>query len=314
MKILLTGAAGFIGSHLVDAFLADGHEVVAIDNFSSGKRENLNPQATFVELDITHKTAVKSVFADHGPFDLISHHAAQKSVTQSVREPVSDAEINILGSLNLLEAATAAKVPRVIFASTGGVMFDEHTNWPANEDTIPTPPPPYGIAKLSVEQYLRFYRLKGLTTQILRYSNVYGPRQDPAGEAGVVAIMSQRIINGQPVVIYGDGEQTRDFMFIDDLVEANRRAIATPRSGLWHIGTGKETSVNTIARYLQQHAAQAGLTPAPIDYQPARNGEGRRSVLDCQRAASELHWAATTTIDNGLARTFDWFLAHSREQ
>lgn len=307
MNILVTGGAGFIGSHLVDAYIADGHTVTVFDNLSSGKREHLNSAAVFVEGDITDRAAVAALFDTHGPFDLINHHAAQKSVTRSVAEPAMDAEINILGSLYLLEAAVASQSHHIIFPSTGGVIYGAEVPLPAREEVQVKPISPYGIAKYAVEHYLRYYQASGLTTQVLRYGNVYGPRQDPYGEAGVVAIFSQRIAQDQPMIVYGDGTQIRDFVYIDDIVAANRQAAASDRSGVWNIGTGQETSVQMIADTLRDIAQDSGFSVAPVEYQPARAGELQRSSIDVTKAATELNWQATTSLTEGLKQTFQSF-------
>ncbi|PIS07234.1 UDP-glucose 4-epimerase [Candidatus Berkelbacteria bacterium CG10_big_fil_rev_8_21_14_0_10_43_14] len=303
-KILVTGGAGFIGSHVVDALVERGHGVVVIDDLSSGTTQNINKQSTFVEGDITNARVVEKLFATCGPFDAIIHLAAQKSVTASVREPKHDANINIMGSLTLCEAAQKYGVKRIIFSSTGGALYGDGVALPTPEDARIEPLSPYGIAKLSIENYLRFYRETGMTTQILRYANVYGPRQDPHGEAGVVAIFCQKCIAGTDLTIFGDGTQTRDFIYVGDVVDANIAALKSASSGTWNIGTGKETSVNDLA---------CGLIDTPkkssskIIYAPARMGELKRSCLAITKAKKELMWDAQVSLADGLKNTYDSF-------
>lgn len=303
-SILVTGGAGFIGSHLVDALVGVGHQVVIIDDLSSGSKNNINKNATFIEGDITDAHVVEKLFTTHGPFDTIFHLAAQKSVTASVRDPKHDANSNIIGSLTLLEAARANGTKRIIFSSTGGALYGDGVVLPTPEDARIEPLSPYGIAKYSIENYLRFYQSLGLQTQILRYSNVYGPRQDPHGEAGVVAIFCQKIIAGDDMTIFGDGTQTRDFIYVDDVVAANCAALASETSGTWNIGTGKETSVNDIAHGLIKNNASS---TSKITYAPPRLGELKRSCLDVKKARKELKWEPRVTLADGLRNTYNSF-------
>jgi UDP-glucose 4-epimerase len=311
MKILVTGGAGFIGSHIVDAYCEQGHEVVVFDDLSSGHQSYVNSQATLVEGSVTDTSAVKALFTDHGPFTVVNHLAAQKSVTDSVKHPVNDAAINVMGSLNIFQAAYESGVKRFIFSSTGGAIYGESAPIPSAETELALPVSPYGIAKHAVEHYLRFYQSLGVTTQVLRYSNVYGPRQDPHGEAGVVAIFCQNILNGKPLTIFGDGEQCRDFVYIDDVVQANLLVLESDVSGLWNIGTATEHSVNEIAHHLNQVAQSRGLVPVSIVYDPPRQGEMRRSAIAVNKAASELAWSPKTTFEAGLSATFEQFAALS---
>lgn len=303
MKILLTGGAGFIGSHIVDALIEQKHTVVVVDDLSSGKKEFVNNIASFVEADVTDFYRLENVFKKYGPFDIINHHAAQKSVSQSVKDPVFDAKINIIGTLNLLELATKNKVKKFIFASTGGAIYGDEVALPTPESALAEPSSPYGIAKLSAEHYLNYYQSQGMTTQILRYSNVYGPRQDPFGEAGVVAIFCQQIANHKSPTITGDGQQTRDFVYVGDIVEANVALINYNRSGTWNVGSGVETSINQIADSLVK-IAKASLSPQHI---AARPGEQKRSCLDASKIKNQLNWQAKTILQRGLEQTFQSF-------
>lgn len=302
MKILVTGGAGFIGSHLVDAFVADGHEVVVVDNLYSGKRENVNPRARLVECDI-RSPEVEEVIRRERP-DVIDHHAAQMDVRLSVASPVFDAEVNLIGTLRLLEAGRATGVRKFLFASSGGVVYGDLEDLPAHESSPTVPVSPYGVTKRSGEHYLEYYRIHyGLPYVALRYANVYGPRQNPHGEAGVVAIFSDRILKGEAPRINGDGRQTRDYVFVADVVAINRRALAGSYVGPVNVGTGRETDVVQLTDSLLAHAK----SPLRAEHGPAKPGEQRRSVLDCSLAARELGWAPEVGIDEGLGQTFDWF-------
>lgn len=304
LKIIVTGGAGFIGSHLVDALLANGHKVIVVDNLSSGKRDFINLKAIFVKGDVVEPDVVDKIANEHHPVAAIFHLAAQKSVTESVKDPIYDAEVNIIGGLRVFEAAKKYKIKKIVFSSTGGALYGDEVGLPTAEDAKIAPQSPYGIAKYSLENYLRFYQSSGITTQILRYSNVYGPRQDPLGEAGVVAIFCERLLKSQDVVIFGDGKQTRDFVFVSDVVEANTRSLNIQKAGVWNIGTGKETSVNQIAGVL---LATAKGTKSKIIRQPARAGELKRSCLDNSRAKKELGWAPKVSLGLGLEKTFQYY-------
>jgi UDP-glucose 4-epimerase len=309
-KVLVTGGAGFIGSHVADRFLAEGYDVTILDNLSSGRRENIPSAATFVLGDITSPDAATLV--REGKFDVMCHLAAQIDVRRSVEDPVFDATRNILGTLNLMEAVRASgHATRVIFSSTGGALYGEFDPPPSAETFSKDPEAPYGIAKLSVEYYLAYYgRVHGIQTVALRYGNVYGPRQDPHGEAGVVAIFCNRILDGKTLTVFGNGEQTRDYVYAGDVAAANFAAasIELPATGrvdarAFNIGTGIETSVNTIANTLLN---AAGASTA-IDYAPPRAGELMRSCLDTAKAQRVLGWKPTVTLQDGLARTFEFF-------
>lgn len=306
MRVLVTGGAGFIGSHVAEACLAAGHEVLVIDDLSSGKRENLAVGVSFEQCDIRAARAA-AVVESFRPQVLV-HHAAQMSVTRSVAEPAFDAEVNVLGLINLVEAGRRVGLEKVIFASSGGTVYGEVYTYPISE-TAPTHPVcPYGVSKLSGEHYLFYYRrVFGLPYVALRYANVYGPRQDPHGEAGVIAIFSKRLLAGQDVTIFGDGQQTRDYVFVRDVVRANLAAIASDHCGGVNIGTGVETNVNDLYAIMKQHAGGAGkaVHAAP------RDGELRRSVLSVGLAERVLGWRPQAQLSDGLAETVDFFRSRS---
>jgi UDP-glucose 4-epimerase len=302
MKVLVTGGAGFIGSHVTDRLIESGVEVVVLDNLSSGKRESVNARARLYEADICGE-GIRAFF-EQERFDCVDHHAAQMNVRRSVDDPVFDARVNILGSLNLLQAAVATGVKKFVFASTGGAIYGEQLTFPADETHQTCPMSPYGVAKLAVEKYLAFYEeVYGLPSTTLRYANVYGPRQDPHGEAGVVAIFSQRLLAQAPAIINGDGEQTRDFIYVDDVVRANVLAVTTDLRGMYNVGSGVETSVTLLYAYLAKHA---GSSLAP-HHGPPKLGEQRRSVLDCRKLQAAANWTPTVVLDEGLRRTVAYF-------
>ncbi len=304
MRILVTGGAGFIGSHTVDALIAaGGHQVSILDDLSAGKRGQVNPQASFTQADLRDAAVVKGVIARERP-EVVVHLAAQMDVRRSVADPPFDAQVNLVGFLNLMEAAREQGLKRVIFASTGGAIYGEQEVFPCNEDHPRRPVSPYGVAKFATEASLFFYKVQyGIDYVALRYANVYGPRQDPHGEAGVVAIFCGRILEGQPCTIYGDGGQTRDYVYVGDVVRANLAAIQSPVSGAFNIGTGVETDVNQLYQAL---ADAAGSKTAP-KHGPARAGEQRRSVITAARAARELAWTPQMMLGDGLARTYSFF-------
>ena len=327
MRILVTGGAGFIGSHVTDAYVRAGHDVWVMDDLSRGKRENVNPKARFVRMDL-RSPAIKDLLAE-GTFDCVNHHAAQIDVRVSVADPMRDAMVNVVGTLNLLEAIRATGVPRIIFASTGGAIYGTQQQFPATEQHPTNPLSPYGVAKLAAEHYLEYYRqVQGLRYIVLRYANVYGPRQDPEGEAGVVAIFCGRALRGQGLSIYGDGEQTRDYVYVEDVAQAHVLALGyfeslesaqsitssefrlnssipmTPK-GIFNIGTGIETSVNGLAALV----LEAGDANCPIAHHPARPGEQLRSVIDPALAKQALGWTPKTAMSAGLHATLAWFRA-----
>ena len=302
MKILITGGAGFIGSNIADRYLELGHEVVIVDNLVTGQRENVPPQATFYEMDIVDQ-ALKQVFEKERP-DVVSHQAAQMDVRKSVTNPIYDATVNVLGSLNVLQNCVTYKVQKFIFASTGGAIYGEQDYFPADEEHPLRPLSPYGITKLTTEKYLYFYQhTYGLTYTVLRYANVYGPRQNPHGEAGVVAIFTTRMLKGEQPVINGDGRQTRDYVFVGDVVRANELALIAGDNQIYNVGTGKETDVNTLFQLLRNIVGR----DIPEVHGEAKPGEQRRSVLDYSRIQNQLGWEPKVTLEEGLRLTVDFF-------
>lgn len=302
MKVLVTGGAGFIGSHLVDRLIQEGHEVVVVDNLLTGKRRNLNKEARFYKLDI-QSSRLERVFSRERPL-LVMHLAAQVDLRRSVEDPIFDAQVNILGTLNLLEQAVKYGTRKVIFSSSGGAIYGEQDVFPAPESHPIRPLSPYGISKLNGEQYLAYYqRVSGIQHVILRYSNVYGPRQDPDGEAGVVAIVTGKMLAGEQPIINGNGRQTRDFVFVDDVVEANLAVMGKEVQGIYNVGTAEETSVNDLFRLLVE------LTNANCKelHGPAKKGEQARSVVDISRLRQELGWEPKVPLREGLKRTVEFF-------
>lgn len=311
MKILVTGGAGFIGSNVVDRYIADGHDVVIVDNLSTGKKANLNFKARFYQVGI-EEADLEGVFKKEKP-DIVNHHAAQIDVRKSVAEPAFDANVNIIGSLNLFEQCVKSKVKKVIFASSGGAGYGEQIRFPADEEHPFQPLSPYGITKVSVELYLYFYAITyGLDYTILRYSNVYGPRQDPLGEAGVIAIFTNAMLRNETPIINGDGKQTRDYIYVDDVVEANVLSLSKGSRQAFNIGTGIETDVNKLGEKLSNLIGYKGQ----IKYGPPRPGEQRRSVIDPGKARKQLGWEPLVSFDEGLKKTIEWHrmthIAHSR--
>jgi UDP-glucose 4-epimerase len=304
---LVTGGAGFIGSHLVDRLLALDYRVVVIDNLSTGKPENLNPAAVFHHADITHPTVADIVHSEQP--DVIFHLAAQISVSNSTKDPLKDSEINVLGTLRLLGAARTCGAGKVIYSCTGGALYGEPETNPCTEDHPIRPMSPYGISKYVGELQLELYRrLYDLNYTSLRYGNVYGPRQDPHGEAGVVAIFSQAMLEGKETHIFGDGDQTKDFIYVDDVVEANICAIGSGGGGAFNIGTGQKTSVNTIFRSLRGFTCYS-LEPV---FGPVRAGDVYQIYLDASKAARELGWASRVSLEDGLSRTVEYFRRASK--
>ena len=306
-KVLVTGGAGFIGSHVADRLVAEGCEVHVLDDLSGGYRDNVPEAAAFHELDV-RSDAAAALFAEHR-FAALCHLAAQMDVRRSVADPEFDASVNVLGFLNLLEAGRENGLEKVAFASTGGAIYGEpdpevNGGGPQPESHPTRPMSPYGITKLVSEHYLRFYhQTYGLEYAALRFGNVYGPRQNPHGEAGVVAIFAQRLLRGEPVTINGPGRQTRDYVFVGDVVRAFVAALAADRSGVYNVGTGVETDVNELFRHINE------FTGAGADevHGPAKPGEQERSVLDVSHARRELGWAPEVDVATGLQTTVDWF-------
>jgi UDP-glucose 4-epimerase len=321
MKILVTGGAGFIGSHVVDALVAAGHGVAVLDDLSSGSRDNLPPDVPLHVADIVDAAAVGRVFAAEQP-DAVCHQAAQMSVSRSVREPLFDAQVNCIGLINVLDAAVAARCRRFVFASSGGVLYGEATA-PAPETAPADPVSPYGITKWVGERYLRFYAAEhGLTAVALRYSNVYGPRQNPHGEAGVVAIFSKRLLAGEPATINGDGRYVRDYVYGPDVARANLTALTADRPEFapgtltsLNIGTGLGTDVNELEALVRRAVAAtrgAGLPLPEPQHGPARPGDLRSNLVDASRAGRALDWRPTVPLAEGLALTAAWFAARAR--
>ena len=308
MKILVTGGAGFIGSHVCDEFIAKGHSVEALDNLSTGSRKNLSAAVPLAVLDIRSPEAASYIVA-HRP-DVICHLAAQMDVRKSVDDPRFDAESNIVGTLNLLEAARRAGVKKFIFSSTGGAIYGEQDLFPAPETHATRPVSPYGVSKAAGELYLGYYRAQyGLNFVALRYANVYGPRQNPHGEAGVVAIFAQRLVTRESCTIYGDGAQTRDFVFAQDVARANSLALERDFVGPVNIGTGIETDINRVYELL---AAAAGVRQ-PATHAAAKPGEQRRSCIDPSLAKRVLGWSPTIAVEEGLRQTIAYFKASASE-
>ena len=308
MNILVTGGAGFIGSHMAARHVADGHRVVVVDNLSTGRREKVPEGARIVEADVA-ETDLEPLLSQE-KIDVVSHHAAQIDVRHSVSDPLDDARSNVLGSLKIFEACRRAGVRRVLFASTGGALYGEPQGGRPAPESHPTDPvSPYGCAKLSIEKYLHYYRvIHDFQVQVLRYANVYGPGQNGRGEAGVVAIFAEAILAGRTPKIRGDGEQTRDYVFVGDVVESAARAIATGKSGTWNVGTGVETSVNRLFELL----ARALAYTRPPEYAPLAPGEQRRSVLDGSAARRDLGLPPWTPFEKGIEITADAFRRERR--
>ena len=304
MRVLLTGGAGFIGSHVVELLLSEGHEVAVVDDLSRGRRENVPEGAVFYEADV--RDGCEKAFAEFGP-EVLCHQAAQIDVRRSVAHPLLDLEINTAGSLKLLESCMRYGVGRVVFASTGGAIYGEQDEFPATEEHPERPVSPYGISKMAVEHYLRFYEAQhGLSYVALRYANVYGPRQDPHGEAGVVAIFAGRMANGEVCTINGDGGQTRDYVYVEDVAKANVLALRdNVPSGAYNIGTSIETSVSELYETMAK-ASGSGSVPRP-EYVAAKPGEQLRSSIDPSKAALVLGWRSEVELSDGLAKTMDYF-------
>jgi len=303
MKVLVTGGAGFIGSHVVDAYLAAGQDVIVVDNLSTGKIANLNPAAKFYRLDI-RDPELANVFEKERP-DFVNHHAAQAAVRRSVEDPLFDADVNILGSINLIENARRTGVKRFIYISSGGAIYGEPQVLPCDETHPIVPICPYGATKHTVEHYLHMYQVTfGLAYTVLRYANVYGPRQDPNGEAGVVAIFTGRMLNGQQAIINGDGENTRDFVYVGDIARANLLALTVVHScGAYNIGCGVPTSINQIFSMLKRITG----SPMPEVHGPAKLGETRQIYLNAEKARQELGWEPEVDLEEGLRQTVEYF-------
>jgi UDP-glucose 4-epimerase len=302
LNILVTGGAGFIASHIVDAFIKEGHNVMVIDDLSTGFEKNINPKAKFVKANICDKN-LKELFKKE-QFDLVNHHAAQMDVRRSVKDPEFDATTNILGTINLLQNCVEYKVKKFMFASTGGAIYGEQEYFPADEKHYQQPKSPYGISKLAVEKYLYFYHSEyKLNYTILRYANIYGPRQNPFGEAGVVAIFSTRLLKGEQPIINGQGKQTRDYVFVGDVVKATLLTLNDSASDVYNVGTGIETDVNQLFNLINE------ITRAKKEekHGPAAAGEQLRSVITSDKLFNKCGWRPSTKLEDGLKITVDFF-------
>ena len=302
MKILVTGGAGFIGSHIVDALVSRGHDVHVVDDLSGGYRDQVNEKATFHELDIRDK-AIHSIWQANR-FEVLFHLAAQMDVRKSVTDPSYDADINIGGLLNLMEAGRSNGLKKVVFSSTGGAIYGEPEHVPQTENHTLQPLSPYGITKLCSEKYLHFYKeTHGVAYVALRYGNVYGPRQNPHGEAGVVAIFAEKMLDGKQPTIFGDGLQTRDYVFVSDVVAANMAALSYPQSDVFNVGTGVETNVVQLFRVLRD-----ALAPEMTEsFAAGKPGEQKRSVLDYSKSETVLGWTPQVDATQGLNLVAEWF-------
>jgi UDP-glucose 4-epimerase len=301
MKILITGAAGFIASHIADAYISLGHEVCIIDNLVTGNKSNLNPKAKFYESDITDPK-ISKIF-EKEKFDVINHHAAQIDVRKSVTDPIYDTNVNVLGSVNLLQNSVNTGVKKIIFASSGGAIYGEQEYYPADEKHPEFPVSQYGVAKLSFEKYMYAYKfIYGINYIALRYSNVYGPRQNPHGEAGVVAIFTEKMLSGITPIINGNGKQTRDYVFVDDVVQANIKALDCNESGAYNVGTGIESDVNKLFHVISSHIGNF-----EEKHGEAKQGEQMRSVISTNKIENVMEWKLSTDLETGLKKTVNWF-------
>lgn len=310
MRILITGGAGFIGSHIAAAYVRDGHEVAILDNFRTGSKRNLPAAAALFVGDVSNESDVDAVFQQFQP-EVVSHYAAQLDVRHSLENPAHDAATNILGGLNVLLRAARNGVRRFIFASSGGAIYGDTTHLPADESTPVRPLSPYGLTKWTFESYLHIWQqVHGITPVILRYANVYGPRQSAEGEAGVVAIFSRRLLRGKPCTIYGDGLSTRDYVFVGDVVRANQLALTRGDGGTFNVGTGWQVTIREV--FDSVRLAVDGVRgphdggPREPEHAPARPGEVYRSALDSRHAADVLGWQPQTRFDDGVAQTVAW--------
>jgi UDP-glucose 4-epimerase len=302
MKILVTGGAGFIASQIADTYIAEGHNVTIIDDLSTGFKENVNQAAKFVKLSISDPGIIDLFKKEK--FDLVNHHAAQIDVRKSVTDPLFDANTNILGTINLLQSCVKTGVKKIIFASTGGAIYGEQKYFPADEAHPTSPVSPYGITKLTIEKYLYFYHLEHkLNYTILRYANVYGPRQNPFGEAGVVAIFTNKFLGGEQPLINGSGKQTRDYVFVDDVVKANLIAVSDEQSDIYNVGTAIETNVNEIYSILNDTIGKG----QEEKHGPAAPGEQMRSVITSDKLYDKFNWKPATSIKEGLIKTVEYF-------
>ena len=307
MKILVTGGAGFIASQIADAFIDEGHAVFILDNLSTGFEKNVNPKATFIKKDIGDKSL--SELFEKEKFDIVNHHAAQMDVRRSVADPAFDANTNILGTINILQNSIKTGVKKFMFASTGGAVYGEQEYFPADEKHPTSPLSPYGISKLAVEKYLFFYNAQyKLNYTVLRYANIYGPRQNPFGEAGVVAIFSTKLLKNEQPIINGSGKQTRDYVFVGDVVKANLITLKDETTNIYNIGTSKETDVNQLFNMLNEIAE----SNKEEKHGPAAAGEQMRSVITSDKLYNTFNWRPSTTLQEGLQKTVNFFRVSSK--
>jgi UDP-glucose 4-epimerase len=302
MKILITGGAGFIGSHIVDKLITEGYKVIVVDNLSTGKKENLNPRVKFYKIDVTNPK-ISQLFKKEKP-EIVFHYAAQINSRKSVKNPIFDAKVNIIGGLNILENCREYKVKKIIFASSGGEIYGNAIIIPTPETYSPSPISPYGVGKLALEGYLKsYFKMFRIPFISLRYGNVYGPRQNPDGEAGVIAIFITRILKNEEVLIHGDGKQTKDYIFIDDAVEATILSFKRNFRGILNIGTGKETSVleifNKIKELTNIKAKKKNINLSPCSF--------KRGCLSIKKAKKELGWQPKYSLEEGLRKAIEWY-------
>ena len=309
MKILLTGGAGFIGSHVADELIAKGNDVVIIDNLSTGFEYNINPEAKFVKADITDFKKIEKIFAEELP-EIVYHFAAQIDVRKSVSDPLFDAETNIMGTLNLIKLSSDFKIKKFIFSSTGGAIYGDTDVRPTPENHPEWPLSPYGIAKLATDKFLNYYNeIFGLKYVSLRYGNVYGPRQNPHGEAGVVAIFLNKMLKGEQPIINGDGDQTRDYVYVEDVVKANILALENiDKVGIYNVGTSIEISVNDLFKEINKNFDNKYKEV----HGPAKLGEQKTSCLNYEKIKKDMNFIPKTDFSEGIRETYKWFLLNNR--
>lgn len=311
MKILVTGGAGFIGSHVVDKYIKQGHDVIVVDNFHSGKKENVNRAAKFYQIDIRSKK-IERIFKIEKP-DIINHHAAQISIPASLKDPIFDAEVNTIGFLNILQCSIKCGTKKIILASSGGAIYGEATEYPTSEKCPPIPLSPYAITKLISEYYLNFYRHKyGLDYTILRYANIYGPRQIPYGEAGVVAIFIENLLSGKPSVICHFPDEPdgmiRDYCYVEDVVKASIYVLEKGSGEIFNIGTGKPTRTKDLYKDIYKLISNDNSALKTLSSGPARDGDIKKSCLNITKAKKILGWVPKFSLKEGLTKTIQWYI------
>lgn len=301
-KILVSGGAGFIGSNLVDALVKEGYEVGIVDNLSTGSKNNLNPKARFFEADISSYAAIDEIFKLFQP-EAVFHLAAQASVRKSVEDPSKDVKTNVIGTVNLLKACQAYSIKKFIFSSTGGALYGDDAPRPTSEEADISPISPYGLDKLFGEKYIGYFKgTSNLQTVVLRYANVYGPKQNPKGEAGVIAIFADKMLRDEPITVYGDGSSSRDYIYVGDVVEANLAALRSNVSNAYNISTGEETSIRTLVDKIKKITD----SNSQVQYKEGRSGELQSSCLDNKRAKLELGWSPKVDLDEGIKKTVEY--------